>query len=141
MEFHKSSSLIGQVKAWYEWPKPIDSDWMRTFWGNISKSRTFLNIWDRFAIRKQKLQELLLKTIHNTFKWWNFSKNSKTSCSFSAFFNRCGPWFLYISSHCKESKKCKIYILDEAVDSQAERKPDWQKNRYLTEPSHYMQDQ
>ena len=37
--------------------------------------------------------------------------------------------------------KCKIYILDEAVDSQAERKPDRQKNRYLTEPSHYMQDQ
>ena len=37
--------------------------------------------------------------------------------------------------------KCKIYILDEAVDSQAERKPDRQKNRYLSEPSHYMQDQ
>ena len=45
MEFQESSSLIGQVKVGYDWPKPIDSDWMRTFLGNISKSGAFLNIY------------------------------------------------------------------------------------------------
>ena len=45
IEFQESSNIIGQVKVGYGWPKLIDSDWMRTFLGNISKSITFLNIY------------------------------------------------------------------------------------------------
>ena len=40
--------------------KILQFDWLRTFRGNVSKSRTFLNIFGSgFARRNNKLQELL----------------------------------------------------------------------------------
>ena len=69
LELQESYDLIDQDKDEHDWPEPIDSDWMRTFLGDISKSRTFLNKWGGFAKRKQKLQELSFKIICNEFKW------------------------------------------------------------------------
>ena len=121
MEFQESSNLIGQVKVGYDWPKPIDSDWMRKRLGNISKSNFSEYIWGGFAIRKQKLQELSFKTIHNTLKWENFSKKTQQVVIFKPFSTGMGLDFHIFLATAKSKNKCKIYILDEAVGSQPER--------------------
>ena len=97
----------------------LESDWFRKSWAYLTKTNWFWldenifgyyiknfheYIWDVFAIRKQKLQELFFKIFSEKFKWQNFSK-SRTSCIFYAFYNRYGPWFSNISSHIQKVEK------------------------------------
>ena len=75
-------------------------------------------IWDSFAIRKQKLQELSIKTFLTNSNVKIFTKAKKLY--FLSLFEKVWMGFDYykFQTTCKMSEKSNTYISNEAVHSQ-----------------------
>ena len=120
----KLLSIRMQMQWVIEVSRILESDWSRKSWACLTKTNwfwldgnIFLEIYQKQELswiymgwvckKKTKLQELSFKIISNKFNRKLFSKNLT---SYMPFFNRYGPWFLYISSHMQKVEKIYIYI-------------------------------